>query len=243
MRAGPGPPFLLSEGLLRRLHSVFFLVSIKDMNAFPSPFIRPDAAPEMVLRFGVIMAGLAALIARRFLRMPHLMRFTLLLWGRLNRAVRRFHRALTQGPGAVRAARVRGPRGDVARVRKLALPTGRAWLVRELGWEAAGFGGQLDALLAEPGMAAVVAGVPAVGRVLRPICRMLGVVMPAPQPVREAENDDGGQEAGKNRLPSPHLHSQHPVLGFGVQGASLAGVEGAVPPAFARPREGPPAVR
>ena len=35
-------------------------------------------------------AGLAGLVARRFVRMPHLAHFTLLLWGRLNRAVQRF---------------------------------------------------------------------------------------------------------------------------------------------------------
>ena len=155
-----------------------------------SPFSLPETAPALARRFAEIMAGLAGLaglVARRFLRMPHLMRFTLLLWGRLNRAVRQFHRALTQGPGAVRAARVRGPRGDVARVRKLALPTGRAWLVRELGWEAAGYMSQLEALLADVANRAALAAAPATGRVLRPICRMLGVSPEAvPRAVRAA---------------------------------------------------------
>ncbi len=210
------------------------------MNNMTSPSLLSDDAAELVRRVGMILLGLAGLVAARFLRNPRLVGLIGPLWRRLTHVALRVEQAMVR-PARVPAVRVRGVRG-APNVRGQ-LPTGRAWLVRELGWEAAGFGGQLDALLAEPGMAAVVAGVPAVGRVLRPICRMLGVVMPAPQPVREAENDDGGQEAGKNRLPSPHLHSQHPVLGFGVQGPSLAGVEGAVPPAFARPREGPPAVR
>ena len=148
-----------------------------------------------------------------------------------------------------RTVRVRGVRG--ARAAGGQIPAGRAWLVRELGWEAAGYGCQLEALLAEPAMAAVVAGMPAVGQVLRPICRMLGVVAPAlaPKekplditPLNDAENEDGDKDAGKNQHPGPPLHSQQSYLRYRVQGACLAGVEGAAPLAF-RPREGPPAVR
>jgi len=56
------------------------------------------------------------------------------------------------------------------------LPSGHGWLVRALGWEAAGYGCQLEALLAEPGMQVAWAGLPAVRRILRPLCRILGVV-------------------------------------------------------------------
>ncbi|MBC7637860.1 MAG: hypothetical protein H7251_19925 [Acetobacteraceae bacterium] len=149
-------------------------------SANSSPFSLPETAPDLARRFAVILAGLAGLVARRFLRMPHLSVFTLLLWGRLNRAVRRFYRALTQAPGKARAGRApkaRGARGDDARVRPMALPTGRGWLVRELGWEAAGYMSQLEALLAEVASREALAGAPATGRVLRPICRMLGVSM------------------------------------------------------------------
>ena len=59
-----------------------------------------------------------------------------------------------------------------ARVR---LPGGRGWLVRALGWEVVAFGSQLEALIAEPEMQALLARVPAAGRLLRPLCRMLGV--------------------------------------------------------------------
>ena len=54
------------------------------------------------------------------------------------------------------------------------LPSGRGWLVRELGWEAAGYGSHLAHLLAGPEMQALIAAVPGVGHVLRPVCRMLG---------------------------------------------------------------------
>ena len=61
----------------------------------------------------MIMAGLGALIARRF------------------------YRALTRKPAKARAKRARVGRADDAQVRPVALPSGRGWIVRELGWEAA----------------------------------------------------------------------------------------------------------
>ena len=147
----------------------------QSVNISSTPFGLPDTAPELARRFAVIMAGLGALIARRFLKMPHLAGFTLLLWGRLNRSVRRFYRALTQPPAKARAARARMECGDGTRARPVALPPGRGWIVRELGWEAAFYLGQLEALLAEVATRAALARVPAAGRILRPICRMLGV--------------------------------------------------------------------
>ena len=80
-------------------------------------------------------------------------------------------------PARTKAARVRTRRDDSARVRSVALPSGRGWLVRELGYEAAGYGAQLEHLLADPGVQELLARVPAVGRILRPVCRMLGVAV------------------------------------------------------------------
>ena len=144
------------------------------MNNFATPFGLPDDAPELARRFAMIMAGLGALIARRFVKMPHLSGFTVLLFGRLNRAVRRLHRALTS-PGKVRAPRVRGDRADGTRPARVGLPSGRGWIVRELGWEAAAYLGYLETLLAEIETQAALAAAPRAGRILRPICRMLGV--------------------------------------------------------------------
>ena len=144
------------------------------MNDIATPFGLPDDAPDLARRFAMIMAGLGALIARRFVKMPHLSRFTVLLFGRLNRAVRRLHRALSS-PGKVPARRVRGDRADGTRPVQVRLPSRRGWIVRELGWEAAAYLGYLEALLAEIETQVVLAGAPRAGRVLRPICRMLGV--------------------------------------------------------------------
>lgn len=142
------------------------------MNKPTPPFSLPDSAPELALQFGAILAGLVALVARRFLRMPHLIGFTLLLCGRLGRMVRRFERLMTV---PARAPRLRTRRDDTARVRAPALPSGRGWLVRELGYEAVAYGLQLEHLLAKPGVQELLTRVPAVGRILRPVCRMLGV--------------------------------------------------------------------
>ena len=96
----------------------------------------------------------------------------MLLYSRLSRAVRRFHRALTRMPAQ---ARVRAERADVARARSMALPSGRGWIVRELGWEAAAFMAQLEALLTEVATRSALDRAPGAARILRPICKMLAV--------------------------------------------------------------------
>ena len=146
------------------------------MNTCPAtPFGLPDDAPDLARRFAMIMVGLGGVVARRFLRMPHLSGLTVLLFSRLHRAARRFYRALTRPPAKARAARRRGDRADAVRARGIGLPSGRGWIVRELGWEAAGYMAQLEALLAEVASQAALAAAPGAGRILRPICRMLGV--------------------------------------------------------------------
>lgn len=142
------------------------------MHSAAAPFTPTDAAPESVRRFGLILARLAATVAWRFLREPALVALIVPLWNWLNRAVRRLERAMT-GPAVARAAvakQARGPRAQGVR-----LPGGRGWLVRVLGHEAAASASQLQHLLNDPEMQAMLVALPAVGRVLRPVCRMLGV--------------------------------------------------------------------
>ena len=159
-----------------------------------------DAAPELIRRLGYTLFGLAALVARRFLRNPRFFALIVPLYGRLRRAVRRFERALSR-PVVVRKASV--ARRAVARAPVVRLPMGKGWLVRELGWEAAGYGSQLQHLLDDPAMQAALAAVPAVGRILRPICRMLGVTTPETAEVKVAR-------VRKVRVPRPRVAREKP---------------------------------
>ena len=59
------------------------------------------------------------------------------------------------------------------------LPRAWAWLVRKIGYQAAGFGSQLQTLLYDPAMLTVLQAAPTAGRTLRPFCRLLGVDLPA----------------------------------------------------------------
>ena len=157
------------------------------MTVVSSPLGLPAAAPELARRLGGIVAAVAALVARRFLREPKLVALILPLWGWLGRSARRFERVVTRKV-VVRAAVVPASVAPVSIARAVIaqagetrrprgrLPSGQGWLVRALGYEAAGYGSQLAALLAEPEMQVLLAAVPGAGRVLRPLCRMLGVV-------------------------------------------------------------------
>ena len=144
----------------------------------PLPSAPADALAR-ARQVGVILAAVAALIARRFLREPKLLVLIVPLWGWLGRTARRFERAVTQ-VRPVRTASPRGVRVDVptsARVPRVRFPGGRGWLVRVLGYEAAGYGSQLQHALDAPEMQALLAAMPHAARVLRPVCRMLGVAM------------------------------------------------------------------
>ena len=102
----------------------------------------------------------------------------LLICAYLGRAGSRFRRLAAR----IEAGRDR-PRGRAAsrapasRARRSRLPQGVGWLVRLVPETASG-GSQLQHLLMDPEMAALIAASPRTGRLLRPLCRMLGVTPP-----------------------------------------------------------------
>jgi len=161
------------------------IVIFYDMS-FPSPPpVLPADGSELVRRLGLILAGLGAVVARRFLRDPRYFALIVPLFCWFNRSAQRFARAVAR-PKVIRPAvvvRATRPALDRVRATRVRLPSGRAWLLHALGWEVAGYGSQLETLLAEPAMVALLAEVPAVGRIIRPLRRMLGM---APKPVRAA---------------------------------------------------------
>ena len=148
------------------------------MATTPLPASVSAFAADFSRRFGLIVAALAALIARRFLREPRLVTLIVPLWTRLNRAARRSERLMARlAGGSLPQPRAPRPRrsGRGAAHRRATLPRGRGWLVRALGPEAAAYASQLESLLAEPAAAELLALAPSAGRILRPIARMLGV--------------------------------------------------------------------
>ncbi len=144
------------------------------MNAQPHP-ATPNLAPAFGgTSVGVILRNLAALIARRFLNDPLLAVLIIPLWRHLTRAAARLDRLrarLAAGPippPRPRASNHSGPR------RRSPFPTTSAWLIRALGAEAAACAAQLQALLADPAAADLLACT-AARRTLAPIRRMLGL--------------------------------------------------------------------
>ena len=119
---------------------------------------------------------LAAWAAKNRLAAP----LILLLWPRLNRLAIRFTAlAARVAAGTAAPRRSTSLRAAGARPRKpyARLPRGFAWVVRMVPGTAA-YGSQLQHLLADPEMAALLAAAPQAGRLLRPLCRMLGVRPP-----------------------------------------------------------------
>ena len=143
--------------------------------------------PPVAQTFAGIIAGLCRAIAVGAGRNPLAAPLMLLLWPRLNRLARRVTRlAARVAAGTAAPRRPAAPRPPAARPRPpyRRLPRRFAWLVR-LVPEAASAGSQLSYLLATEEMAALLAAAPQAGRLLRPLCRTLGVRPPpalAPKP-------------------------------------------------------------
>ena len=112
-------------------------------------------------------------------------------------------------PSRAGQPRTRPPRPvDPPGLPPVRLQRGYAWLLRYVPL-VGNFGTQLQALLAEPEMAAFVAATPQAGRLLRPLCHMLGVRPPVlkrpvlTKPVRTA--GQGEADAPASLPPSPNV--------------------------------------
>jgi hypothetical protein len=138
--------------------------------AIPAPVSA--YALEFARRLGIILRMLAAIVARRLAREPRFIALVVPLWRRINRAAIRFER-LMAGLAAGRLPKPGRSGHSGPRQPNPLLPCGRGWLVRVLGHEAAGCASQLQALLAEPEAAELLALVPAAAGIIRPLGRML----------------------------------------------------------------------
>ncbi len=136
------------------------------------------SAPALAFRLTQIITGLCAAIALRAAKDAAFRPLVVRLWNALGRRARRFDRLaariqagrLTRRPAVPSQA----PRPKRPPPATPPLPRGFAWLVRR-AQETAVYGCQLQALLSDPEMAPLLEAVPQAGRLLRPLCRMLGV--------------------------------------------------------------------
>jgi hypothetical protein len=180
------------------------------VNPAPNPAPIQALAPDLARRFALIVAGLAALVAHRFLREPRLQSLIVPLWTRLTRTARRFNHLMARlAANRPSKPRTRPHRASPDPARTAApLPTGHGWLIRALPQEAAAYASQLESLLAEPAAANLLATSPAAGRILRPLARMLGLSAFAPKRTRPKRRPQPASPGAAPRrgAPIPPLH-------------------------------------
>ena len=158
----------------------------------------PAPPPALAARFARLIAALCEAVAARGggpggrgLAGP----LVIAIWTRLRRMefrITRLAARVAAGPLPPPRSRPAAARATVSRPPELRLPRGFAWLVRLVPAAASG-AGQLETLLADPAMKALIEAAPQIGRTLRPLCHLLGVrpppilQKPARVPPRQAE--------------------------------------------------------
>jgi hypothetical protein len=180
----------------------------------------------------LIVAALQKAAAARAGRDHAVAPLVMLLWTRLARLTARFDALvarLTAGHPAA-PCRQRTRPASIVPARKapapgLRLPRSQAWLIRLLPGEAASYGGQLQALLADPQMAALLAAAPEAGRILRPLCRLLAI---APEGML-ALPSAAGKPAPKPRPAKPAPPPEPPSAISQIWAVLTAGMPAAAP--------------
>jgi hypothetical protein len=140
--------------------------------------------PTLATRFALILAGLRAAIAPVAARDRARTSLLVLLWGRLGRMATRFERLFARWREGTL------PRPRPSRAGQPAtwqphphFPANPAWLVAMVR-EATPMASQLQHLLAHPDITEFLAAAPQAGRILRPLCHMLGLPQPPALPPR-----------------------------------------------------------
>ena len=158
--------------------------------ATPPTVPAPHPALDFAVRLDAILTRLTAFI---FGRIGVLGDLTASVHNRVARARRHLVRLLTNlaagrlppiHPPRIHPPRIRAPDPDRNSFpRAPYIPQGHAWLVAQLGYHAAAYTSQLEFLLHDPVTQATIAAAPprvaaALGRTLRPLCRLLGTTLP-----------------------------------------------------------------
>ena len=152
-----------------------------------------DAPPSAAESFALITEGLCRVVAASHARGvagPVI----ILIWRRLRRIAARFASLTARVrsgalPSPVRRRRAM-PRPRSPRPPSPRLPRRFAWLIRLIPAVAC-HRSQLQHLLSDPEMAALLSAAPQMGRLLRPLCQMLGLRLPK---CGSLSNSDGSRE-------------------------------------------------
>ncbi len=145
------------------------------------PFVTPIAEQPPAERLARILDDLCKAVAARgpggFLPIPLLM----LVWTRIRRASIRIARLAARAasgkpPIVLRAPRA-APQNSAPRKPASRLPRRAGWLIGPVP-AAGGYASQLQYLLTQPDMVALLGAAPGIDRLLRPLCRMLAVARP-----------------------------------------------------------------
>ncbi|MBV8522230.1 MAG: hypothetical protein JOY71_08900 [Acetobacteraceae bacterium] len=168
-------------------------------------WIASLAALGLPHRLALIIEGLCGVITACCGKDREAVPVLFLAWTRLRRLAARFE-ALVAELRAGRVPAAPSPSGRDEALPQLPglpacpqpyrLPCGFGWLLR-LVPESAAFAGQVEHLLADPEMAALLAGSPQAGLLLQPLCRMLGIrpgpELASPPRRRPASRADAGE--------------------------------------------------
>ena len=130
----------------------------------------------LMINFSFLLTRLQAAIAVVAARERHLTVLLVAVWGRIGRMRTRLARLIRLWRAGMLPKPRRSRAGEVrTRISSTSvIPTAPAWLLVAVR-EAAPLGAQLENLLSQAECAAFLAAVPQAGRILRPLCRMLGV--------------------------------------------------------------------
>jgi hypothetical protein len=209
------------------------------------------AAPNLPARFAaaidLLCRGLAASLPKHWDAAP----LALPAWTRLRRLLARFAALVA----AVEAGRFRAARRTTTAASRprpaapaIRLPGGPGWLLRLAPALETRLGrAQVESLLGDPELRALLAQAPQAGRILRPLCHMLGIETPAalrlPRRPRQRPHHSGGTEAGATGGDAPPARAARPLPSWLTRPASPPLPRREEAPAFAPPdptRTGPP---
>ena len=161
-----------------------------------------------------ILTGMRAALAPHVNRDRTRTAILLCAWTRIGRAASRFQALFTRWQSNTlptpRPTRAACPAGAQ---QKPYFPAGRAWLAGTTDHHVRGHASQLQHLLDHHDMPAFLAAAPQAGRILRPLCHMLGITMPAvllPRSRAKASRPKPAKPPRPKPAPLPPLRPLHP---------------------------------